>query len=58
LAILLLRLISQHLTRSPGTDANTYPPTDSKVLMVADHLNQACAATTAAAKFCIQQKLD
>ena len=58
LAVSLLRLIYQQLSRSPGTDANTCPSTGSKVLLVVDHPNQACAATTAAGKFCIQQQLD
>jgi len=58
LAVPLLRLIYQQLSRSPEIDANACPSTDSEVLMVADHPNQACSATTAAGKFCVQQQPD
>jgi hypothetical protein len=58
LAVPLLKLVYQQLSLSPGIDANTCPSTDSKVLMAVDHPNQATAATIAAGKFCIQQKLD
>jgi hypothetical protein len=52
LPLTLLKLIYQQLSRSRMTDAICLF-TDSEFLMVDDHPNQACEATTAAGKFFI-----